>query len=879
LLSRSYTLIYIFLATVISAHCRAQQQYDLNSDWKCIKASAIKEKGERISTPAYTIPGLMPAVVPGTVLTTLLSNKLIPDPFYGMNNERIPDIYNVGNSYYTYWFIKDFLASPPSADEKVWLQFWGINYSADIYLNGHKLNDKPDKGMYLRQSYDITPFMSKDQANRLAVIVYPPDPPGNPNGGQGGDGMIAHSVTAQYTAGWDWIQPVRDRNTGIWDKVSIKRTKQVHVENTHVITLVPGRRSPVGPQKQATLRVSMEVENPDSLQEFEGTAQYEVAGKKVFVKVKVAPLTSEFVAFPPLTIDSPRLWWPNGYGSQELYDLKARFFINGKTLADEEHVTFGIRELKAVWNKKTSSRELHVNGQKIFLKGGNRILSDALLRFSEERYDAEVRYHRDMNLNLIRVWGGGITERPEFYDACDKYGLLVMQDFWVSGDCNGRWYDPLKREDTNARRAYPDDHVLFLESLDDQVRMLRNHPSLAFWCGGNEIRPPADILIPFRDSILHELDSTRFFFEYSNDDSMSLQSGDGPYTIQRDNYFWEHRSFPFNSEIGSVGIGDDESLMRFLPLENLKPPYYDAATRKWVVDSVWRYHKFAGYDSVIEAYGHADNLHDFAQKAQLVNYNQYRALMESFSAHMWDWYTGVIIWKTQNPWTAMVGQMYDVYLDPNACLDGVREGAKPLHIMYDPVHRSVIVANNGFKSVSLRITSSLFDAKGIERNRRAIYNNVSATKAVAVPGFSNPLDSQARREGGFLYLSLADSASDSLLDENLYWLPDAKGSYTWLEKMETAKLRGRDIRFDSGIVELTLENPAGGPVAFFNHITLADPKTGDRLLPYFCDNNYISLLPGQRKRVRIEYEAGGRGDLEPIPTLEGWNANGFSVGR
>ena len=109
------------------------------------------------------------------------------------------------------------------------------------------------------------------------------------------------------------------------------------------------------------------------------------------------------------------------------------------------------------------------------------------------RYDAEVRMHAGMHMNMIRVWGGGLTERPEFYDACDQYGILVWQDLWISGDCNGEWIDPSKKESQERRKAYPDDHPLFLESVMDQVKMLRNHPCLFLWCGGNETPPPADI--------------------------------------------------------------------------------------------------------------------------------------------------------------------------------------------------------------------------------------------------------------------------------------------------------------------------------------------------------------------------------------------------
>ncbi len=860
----------IVVLLCISYTLFAQQQYELSSGWKCQWATKIppSNSGTAISKPSFPLTGWMPAVVPGTVLTSLLYNKLIPDPFYGMNNKLIPDIYKTGRDYYTYWFAKDFTEKYPQKDEHTWLQFRGVNNSCDIFLNGHKLNTRQYKSMYLRQEYDITPFLAKDGHNRLAVIVYPPDPVGNPNGGQGGDGTIAHNITNQYVAGWDWIQPVHDRNTGIWDKVLIKKTKQVKISNTHVITLAPGKRSPADKQPPATIKVTTELENTAD-KDLQGSLQYELAGKKVSVNVKLAAHSKQTIALPDYILNDPKLWWPNGYGPQNLYQLTTKLLVNSNVISDEEQVTFGVRELKAVWNTHTQSRELQVNGQKIFIKGGNRILSDEMLRFSSERYDAELRYHRDMNLNLIRVWGGGITERPEFYDACDKYGLLVMQDFWVSGDCNGRWYDPLKSEDTNTRRNYPDDHQLFVASLADQITMLRNHPSLAIWCGGNETRPPADILTPLRDSLLPQLDGTRFFFEYSNDDSMSLDAHDGPYTIQTDNHFWEHHSWGFNSEVGSVGIGDYESLERFIPKENMTVPEYDTTTRKWKIDSVWLYHKYIGYDSAIEAYGHPKDIRDFAMKAQLVNYNQYRALIEGFSAHMWDWYTGVIIWKTQNPWTAMLGQMYDVYLDPNACLYGLQEGAKPLHIMYNPVNKSVMVVNNKFDSLHLKGYINIYSKAGdfeiilgkmiLPPNSCTVVQTFRDTDRL----FKHDVDN-----GVFLELGVFDSVT-SEFDENNYALPDTKGNYSWLSGLAQSNISTSASYHSDSVIYLHIMNDADNPVAFFNRISLVDKKTKQRILPVFCNNNYISVYPENQKTVQISFIP--KKGIEPMICIEGWN--------
>ena len=224
-----HPFIFLFLALhLFCINAFAQNKYELNSDWKCSPILKVKDTGQVISSPSYSLTNWIPAVVPGTVLTTMLENKQIPDPFYGMNNEKIPDIFKTGSDFYTYWFVKDFKETAKPG-EQVWLHFRGVNYSFDVYLNGKKLNTKRHSGMFLRQSYNITSALQKSGSNRLAVIVFPPDAVGNANGGQGGDGTIAKNVAHQYVAGWDWIQPIRDRNTGIWDKVLIEKTGKINI--------------------------------------------------------------------------------------------------------------------------------------------------------------------------------------------------------------------------------------------------------------------------------------------------------------------------------------------------------------------------------------------------------------------------------------------------------------------------------------------------------------------------------------------------------------------------------------------------------------------------------------------------------------------------
>ena len=864
--------LFSFLLPIMHLLCVntfAQNKYELNSGWKCSPILKVKDDGLAISNPSYALLNWIPAVVPGTVLTTMLENKQVPDPFFGMNNEKIPDIYKIGKDYYTYWFVKDFNENTKQG-EQVWLHFRGVNYGCDIFLNGKKLNAKRHSGMFLRQSYNITSALKKDGSNRLAVIVYPPDAVGNANGGQGGDGTIAKGVTHQYVAGWDWIQPIRDRNTGIWDKVIIEKTGKINIKNPHIVTLVPGQRKPDGAQKPATLKVSAELENPTDAA-LKGILQYVIDDKKITKEITIKPHTTIEASLPDLQFQNPKLWWPHGYGAQHLYSLKMQFLVNG-IATDEENVNVGIREIQADWNAVTRSKQISVNGQRVFIKGGNWIISDAMLRFSDARYDAEVRFHKDMNLNLLRIWGGALTERPEFYDACDKYGILVMQDFWGSGDCNGRWVDPQKLEDQWTRRKYPDDHGLFLESAADQIKMLRNYPSLAIWCGGNEITLAEDIMLPLRDSILTKLDGTRWFVDYSNSDDMSFNSlggnGDGPYGIQPLKRFFNYKTWPFNSEIGSVGVGDYESLERFLPKENLVPPLYSASDRKEKVDSVWNYHKYIGYLDHVDAYGKPKDLKDFGKKAQLVNYDQYRSLMEGFTSHMWDWYTGVIIWKTQNPWTALRGQMYDYYLDPNACLYGLHNGSAPLHIMYNQADSSIMVANNTFKhQYDMMLVADAIDMNGKSKSLAQVFVEIGPSTVRTILSIKNEIRQLAKKEGVFLSLRLVNVKKE-ILSDNLYWLPDSEGTYSGLNQMQKAAIDIQAKQIEKGKIEVILTNPAQNPVAFFNRLSLVDPKTKKRILPVFYDDNYVSVLPGEKKSVVMDYTP--RGEM-PLVSIDGWN--------
>ncbi len=569
-------LFYLFLLVIVPIQTLAQSvEYPLHGNWKAKRAADIPADGTVITGGEFKMDGWMEAVVPGTILTTLLHNKQIPDPFFGMNNNLIPDVHDTGRDYYTYWFYNEFQTPEVKDGQEVWLNFRGINYFADIFLNGKRVNSDTHQGMYLREKYLITSFLNKGKPNRLAVWVAPPDPAGNASAGQGGDGTIGRSVTMQFTAGWDWICPIRDRNTGIWDKVNIEVTGSVDIRNPFIEIQVPGIRVPGKKQEPAFIKPSVELKNISGIA-VKGILNVEIEGLKSSLKISLNPDEEKSVSLPGIKIADPRLWWPNGMGDQPLYTMKYELISEAGIKMDSEVTTFGIRETGNYFDARIKAQVFTVNGQKVFIKGGNWIASDALLRLSKERYEAEVRFHAGMNMNMIRVWGGGLTERPEFYDACDKYGILVWQDLWISGDCNGEWYDPLKKESQARRKAYPDNHTLFLESVIDQVKMLRNHPSLFLWCGSNETLPPADILKALEEEIFPRFDPGRFFLEYSTSPKLMTNTiggvGDGPYGIREPESIFTERSFPFNPETGSIGIPNYDGLKKIIPEDEMFPP-------------------------------------------------------------------------------------------------------------------------------------------------------------------------------------------------------------------------------------------------------------------------------------------------------------------
>jgi hypothetical protein len=834
----------------------------LNSGWYARRANEIKVDGNVLSASPFNPAGWISARVPGTVLATLLEHGHFPAPEFSLNNHLIPDIYETGNGFYTFWFVRPFEIGGWQEGKQFWLNFRGINYKADIFLNGKRLNGTTHEGMFLRKSFNITPWLKADGVNMLAVIVYPPDPPGNPNGGQGGDAQIARNVTMQFTPGWDWIQPVRDRNTGIWDEVSITATGNVKVMNPYVVTKVPGVRTPEGTQKDAFVKTSVEVENVTANPQT-GTLICETNGSRLTQSLTLASGEKKVVQFKDLTVKNPRLWWPNGTGKPELYDMRIRFEIDGRT-SDSHSLRYGIREIRSELAQPSGGRKFFVNGQPVYMTGGNYIASDWLLRLSPERYRTEVRYHAEMNLRMIRVWGGALLERPEFYEACDEYGMLVFQDLWGSGDCNGAWEDPTKLDSRERRQEYPDNHDLFIASVEDQVKMIRNHPSLCLWCGANEWPLAKDIDRKLKEDVFPRLDPERLFASYSTDSVFIGKEGDGPYTIREPEWFFTFRSFPFNPEAGSVGSPEVESMREMMTEQELSRLPHGRR-----VDNVWRYHRDLGYGDHLERYGEVKTIEDYCKYAQAVNYDQYRSFMEGWASHLWEWYTGILIWKTQNPWTSLRGQMYDWFLDVNASFYGTKKGCEPLHPQYNIVTKKVELTNTGLYGHDVSVRAQLYRRDGsvfFEKEEKAAIEANSIKRLFDIPQPDNSVE-------GVYFLKLTLSENGRFLTDNIYWLTTRPNDYTSLASLpKTSPAIKTSLQQLDGHCTGTVSISAEKNISFFNRVKVFDKNSGKRILPVHYSDNYVTLMPGDSKEIAVEFKSSLPKDQIKI-VVESWTNN------
>ncbi|KAG8068933.1 hypothetical protein GUJ93_ZPchr0005g16012 [Zizania palustris] len=537
-------------------------------------------------------------------------------------------------------------------------------------------------------------------------------------------------------------------------------------------------------------------------------------------------------------------------GKQSLYNVEISVDVNEFNESDSWSHYFGFRKIESTIDDSTGGRIFKVNGEPVFIRGGNWILSDGLLRLTRKRYMTDIKFHADMNFNMLRCWGGGLSERPDFYHFCDVYGLMVWQEFWITGDVDGRGI-PISNPNG------PLDHDLFLTCARDTVKLLRNHASLSLWVGGNEQVPPVDINKALKNDLkLHPmfvskhtskdqgkyisqdptdpskyLDGTRVYVQGSMWDGFANGKGDftdGPYEIQYPESFFKDSfyKYGFNPEVGSVGVPVAATIRATMPSEGWSIPIFKKRIDgyiKEVPNPIWDYHKYIPYSKPgkvhdqIELYGHPNDLDDFCEKAQLVNYVQYRALLEGWTSFMWTKFTGVLIWKTQNPWTGLRGQFYDHLQDQTAGFYGCRCAAEPIHVQLNLVSYFIEVVNTtADELLDVAVEISVWDLDGASPYYRVTEKivvppkNVKQVLEMEYPKMKNP------KPVYFLLLKLFKLSDNKILSRNFYWLHLPGKDYKLLEQYRQKKI---PLKIDSKVsisgseykVRMSIENMSKKP--------------------------------------------------------------------
>ncbi|MGB9431479.1 MAG: discoidin domain-containing protein, partial [Candidatus Acidiferrum sp.] len=645
---------------------KKDQRMDLvRGEWRIQRDSLVTADGGAISKAGFAANEWLPATVPGTVVSSYLDDGAVPDPNYGRNQLMISDSFFYAN----FWYRNEFVVPRPAAGRHVWLNFDGINWKAEVFFNGQKIGRI--EGGFMRGRFDVTRLIKPGVANALAVLVIKNATPGSvkektmaetdANGGALG----ADNPTYHASIGWDWIPTIRGRNTGIWADVYLSTSGPVTIEKPFVSTTLP-----LPEVSSADVNVELTLRNHEE-KEMAGTLRGELGDVRFETKVRV-PASSELTVklnpsnTPGLHLQNPKLWWPAGYGEQNLYKVNLSFEAEHHTVSDTASFRAGVRQF--TYAEEGGALKIYINGRRFIARGGNWGFPESMLRYRAREYDAALRYHKEMNFTMIRNWVGQ-TGDDAFYEACDKYGIVVWQDFWLANPYDG---------------PDPDDDELFLKNATDFVERIRNHPSVGLFCGRNEGDPPKAL----EDGLVDLIARMKLGLHYIPGSSFGVVSGGGPYHAMPTKFYFEERATPkLHSELGMPNIVTMDSLQQMMPAEDLWPQNDDWGMHDFTLTGA---QNFSSYRELIEnSYGPADSARDWVELAQFENYDGYRAMFEAQSKNR----MGVLLWMSHPAWPDFVWQTYDYYLEPTAGYFGSKKGSEPLHIQWNPTNDTVEVVN------------------------------------------------------------------------------------------------------------------------------------------------------------------------------------------
>jgi hypothetical protein len=803
--------------------------------WKLQRESQIQADGAALSQPGFEDRDWLVASVPGTVLTSYLNAGAIPDPNYGDNQLQISDSFFCAN----FWYRNEF-AYPVAAGKHVWLNFDGINWKADVWLNGANLGRI--EGGFTRARFDVTDKLRASGNNGLAVRIVSNATTGSvkektfEHPDTNGGALGADNPTYHASIGWDWIPTIRGRNTGIWNDVRLTTTGGVTVGDPLVSSVLP---LPDISRADVTIEVTLQNHDAAAVQ---GTLRGRFGEVAFEEPVSLAAASSRTVRHT-IALSNPKLWWPADYGEANLYHVELKFGDS-----DAQQFQAGVRQF--TYSEEGGALRIWINGRRFVARGGNWGFGESMLRYRGREYEAAIRYHRDMHFNMIRNWVGQIGD-DEFYEACDRNGIVVMQDFWLANPWDG---------------PDPDDNAMFMANVNDTVQRIRHHPSIGLYCGRNEGYP----LKPLDDAIRASLKAMHPDIKYIGSSADDVVTGHGPYRAQALKQYFSQRATPkFHSEMGMPNIVSMDSLRAMMPAQDM-----------WPLGRVWGLHDFClqgaqGGASFIEridkSYGGAKDIEKWIWLAQFVNYEGHRAMFEAQSKNR----MGLLIWMSHPAWPSMVWQTYDYYLEPTAGYFGAKKGSEPLHIQWNPATESIEVVNyNGGNAPGLTAHAELLNLDGSKQWEKSVSVDSPEDSVQAIFPVEYPAGLSATH---FLRLELKRGAD--IVSNNFYWRGTEEADYRGLRDLPEVVLDAKtrvEHKGDRWILTTEVSNPSKTP-ALMVRLKAVRQTSGDRILPALYSDNYIALMPGEKVTVVTELQDADTRGERPAIVVEGFNVGTHEV--
>lgn len=866
-------ILYLTCISTFFTACTQNKQsgfiMKLEEGWEMQSTLEIAETDEQISKLQYQTAGWYEVTVPTTIIAGLLENNEYEfDPLFGQNLSKIQ-----GPRFDKHWwFRKEFTLPETEGGKTVVLNLHGINYRADIWFNGIKIaTQKEVVGPFRSFEFDVTKHISYTGKNVLAIKLIRPFDTNKKDG----------DLAIDYA---DWIPYPADFNGGIINDVVVKTFDKVSVKHSLVTT-----EFDLPSLKVAHLEVDAEVKN-HSEKPIKVVVKGKINNEVDFEKeVELKPnetrkITFSSTDYPQLNIKNPKIWWPWQYGAQDMNTLELLVVKDGN-VTDRLSEEFGIRQITSEMINK-NSRVFIVNGKRIMLRGAA-WSPDIFLRRSSENQEQHIKLARDMNMNIIR--SEAKFEDDNFYDLCNKYGMLVFSG-WM---CCGTWEYP---ENWNE-----EERNVAMESERSMMYWLRNKACLMVWANGSDFPPTVQSVEEDWLKIQEELKWPNPIVA-TTDETVSKVSGEsglkmnGPYEWVPPIY-WETDTkyggaWSFSTEISpGVSMPPYESFVKFLPVDSIKPGTDD-----------WLYHcgtmEFASTDIFDEAlnnrYGKSGNIKEYLAKAQVQNYEGHRAMMEAYGMNKYEKSTGVVQWMLNNPWPSLIWHTYDYFFYPAATYFSIKKSLELLHIQYSYKSKEVVVTNSlleNFKGLKAKAEVYNIDGEKKYLNTKEIdLAEDGVTRCFTIPevkGLSSTY---------FLRLELIN-AENEIVSINWYWLSkkdDTVDFDTWtfyycpqIKFADFTELKSLpSTTLDANYLSENGENETkhkimikntGSSVAFFVHIRVLDKKGGDDILPVIFSDNYLLIAPGETREIECRYENKNANSNKPFFEISSWNVVGNST--